>query len=686
MGERKAQAMRNDLHTWLSRLACAAVFLWGAEARAQSTLSVRSLAEGLQEPTGVAVHPVTGDIYVSEKATGKILVLKNGKMEPALAPNWVVTNVLPRWAITTQIPSEKWLAGTLQKPGAISISTNGALVVAEQEANGRILEFTPNEQGQYAVAKGVPVPWLDQEFQWRDLHADRGGRLYVVGADEVGSDFMKFGSALMREPDGNWWVIDFGPFANFCTFAISDRQDVMLLGDRNKGTLSWWEVDRHMMLGGSPEAAGRADLSSLAIYPDGSFILGLQTAPGKASLNRMDPFTGQKKVLSEEFKSIGDIEMDRKNGRYLVTDPVAGRLLECTFNPPLKFNEMAMRQMVRSIEGMMGMPSEAPAFLNTFFERLQTAAKDILPDDTTHSVQFNLSDIAGKMPIVAGRVQAKIEVEGAEEDPIDTVEFFLLFPSKVVMTETAVSPSLSFFTAKRKSGKVEQTKPVFEGDVGVYRLSGTNISKIASAPGGLHVPIVACGLDQDENGVHVNLSFLGAGIYGDYYLTLFQGPREQTAKLVVKSTSAESGTITYEASFMEEATISGMDGKITKEQLSNLLISGFGGGGGGNRSVGWLKLGQFPASMTVAFGDTGDSKLTGAAGGMKEMVEKKRLEMNMETATDIEALAPEDAAAPAASAPAAPEAGTPVPAESSPAAAPAEVAPAAPEGQKVPGP
>ena len=127
------------------------------------------------------------------------------------------------------------------------------------------------------------------------------------------------------------------------------------------------------------------------------------------------------------------------------------------------------------------------------------------------------------------------------------------------------------------------------------------------------MPIVACGLDQADGGVYVNLSFLGAGIYGDYYLTLFQGPREQRAKLAVKSDSSASGIITYEASFMDEATIEGMDGKITKEQLSNLLISGFGGGGGGNRSVGWLKLGQFPASMTVAFGDTGDTQLTGAA-------------------------------------------------------------------------
>lgn len=168
-------------------------------------------------------------------------------------------------------------------------------------------------------------------------------------------------------------------------------------------------------------------------------------------------------------------------------------------------------------------------------------------------------------------------------------------------------------------------------------MSGTNYSQVASAQGGLHIPIVVCGMDQADGGVYVNLSFLGAGIYGDYYLTLFQGPREQKAKLVVKSVEAASGNVTYEASFMEDAVIEGMQGStISKEQYSNLLISGFGGGAGANRSVGWLKLGQFPAQMTIAFGDSAmDTEVTSAQSGLKEIVEKKRVELSLETTEDI---------------------------------------------------
>ena len=134
----------------------------------------------------------------------------------------------------------------------------------------------------------------------------------------------------------------------------------------------------------------------------------------------------------------------------------------------------------------------------------------------------------------------------------------------------------------------------------------------------------------------MNLSFLGAGVYGDYYINLFQGPREQKAKLVVKSAASPSGNVSYDASFVDDMTVEGMDGKITKEQYSNLLISGFGGGSGANRSVGWLRLGQFPADKMVAFGDMDDTKLTGAASDLKEIVEKKRLERSLATATEIE--------------------------------------------------
>ena len=624
----------------LLRTAAAVLLLLTAAALAQQNpMSVKNLADGLPGAYGVARHP-DGTVYVSQLDAGQIVAIRDGRSTPALASGWKVSEDLPRWAIKEDVPLSKWMEAKLDHPGPLTISTNGTIYVAEQVPNGRILSFPPNpETGAYDTAVCIPVPWLDQQFQWYDILVDNFDRLYVVGMDEIGPDFMKFGSSLVRDQEGDWWVMDFGPFSRFNTFALSAKQDAMLLGDKSHGNISWWEVNRHIMMGGSAEAAGRSTLQSLAYYPDGSFVIGQIDSPTVASVMRMDPFSGQQVQLVSNLKSLGDIEMDRVKGCLYITDPAAGRVIEATPNPAMAYNEVAIRQIVRSIEGMSGIASEAPAFLNTFFDRLQDAAKDLLPDeDATHSVQFTLSDIAGKMPIVAGRVQTVMNVDGAEADPIDTLEFFLLFPSKIVMTEDSATPSLSFFSLKRKSGKIEQTKPIFKNEVGVYRMSGTNIFKVGTSGGGLYVPVVTCGLKSVDEGIHVDLAFLGTGVYDDYYLSLFQGPMQQTATLVVNADGSgtnDASTVTYEATFMEEATIEGLKGK-SQEKMSNLLISGFSGGGAGaNRSVGWLRLGKFPAQATVSYGDSDTGVSLAGAGGLKDVLDKKELELRQSAADEV---------------------------------------------------
>ena len=619
--------------------ACAAVVLLLACAagswaqKPEDALRTKVLASGLSKPTGVAIHPVTGDIYVSELGAGRIVKVGGGD---ALAPGWEMNAALPKWAVKEGMSLEDWLKASLDQPGSISISTNGILYVAEQKPNGRVIGFVPDAEkgGAWNMGTAIPIPWLDQEFQWRQVTVDGYGRLYVAGTDEIGNTFMQLGSCLVRDLNGDWWVVDHGPFAQFTCFTMSGQDDFMVLGDRREGTLAWWELEKHLMLGGSPSTTEKGhELKALSIHPSGAFVLGIENSKaGTAQLMRMDPHTQQKSMMLTGLKSIGAIALDRKNGRYIVTDPVAGQVIECTFPTQPRFTDSSIKQIMRSAAMFSGLSgaAEAPAFLNNFIERLtQAASHEFSDEDATHAVDFNISDIAGKLPIVAGRIRAAAEIVGVEDDPIETVEFFILFPSKMVLTEDSVTPSLSFFTATRKSGKMEQTRSLFTNDVTVKRLAGTNISTVATAAGGLQVPITVCGLSEEDGGIAVELSFLGMGIYNDYFLHLYQGPRDRTARLTVPTSTEESGFYTYEASFMDEATIEGMGGVKHKEEISNLLIAGFESGGGANRSVGWLHIGQYPASMLVGFGDA-EVQLTGAAAEMKDLVESKRVSSMME--------------------------------------------------------
>ena len=130
---------------WVGLLAGMAWLAGAGASSGQYSLATKTLAEGLQQPHGVAVDPRNGDVYVSEMGSGRIAAIRNGRAEPALAAGWTVEEDLPRWAIADDMPLEKWMAGSLTKPGPISISSNGTLYVAEQVPNGRILEFRPDE-------------------------------------------------------------------------------------------------------------------------------------------------------------------------------------------------------------------------------------------------------------------------------------------------------------------------------------------------------------------------------------------------------------------------------------------------------------------------------------------------------------------------------------------------------------
>lgn len=615
-----------------------------AQGRASYRMRRTELAGGLKSPHGVAINPQTGDIVFSERGAGTISAIhEGGRPSPIVYDGSFRVDMtdLPKWAITENATEETWASTSLRAPGPIAVGADGTIYVAEQLPEGRILSFSPDAVGNYPVAKPIPVPWLRQEFQWFDLAVDRNDRFYVTGMDMVGHEALRFGSALVRDVDGDWWVMDFGPFSQFRSLTLSAREDIAILGDGARGTLTWWEVNRHVMVGGSPDTAGNGTFQGVSIYPDGSFLLAVSDSPNVSVLRRFDPYSGAQTTCADSFREITAIAIDRDNVRYLVTDAAAGALYELKpEDEGVKFSEPIMRQIARSAEGAGGFMdyAEAPAFMNNFFERLQNVAQDLIPasSDETHSTQFTLGDIAGKLPIIAGRIRTVANIEGIEDDPIETMEFFLLFPSKMVITDKVVTPSVSFFYAVRKSGKIEQTRPVLQGKVKVLRLSGGKTSTVGHAESGLMVPVIACGMGERDNGIAINLSFQGMGVYKDYYVSLFQSGPEQSARIVVKDPGSRTGYITYEASFMEEMDIEGMQGEaVTREEVSNLLVSGF--GGGGVSSVGWLRLGQYPASMLVGFGsDEGSEGGTiGASGALKDVLAAKDMEMRQEVAQEV---------------------------------------------------
>ncbi len=588
------------------------------------------LARGLQGPDGIAIHPITKDIYVAESKANRVAVIRNGAAAPVVESGWSVPEPVPNWAISKAKPREAWIQGKLNSPGGIAFSTNGHLFVVEQVPRGRILEFIPDAAGKFTTARAIPVPWLDRGYAWQDIKVTADGRLFVVGSDADFATGPKFGTTLMRDVAGEWWVVDYGPFVDFSGICLARNEDILVVAERPKGSLTWWDAVRHLPIGAAGEVTAESELESVALLPDGAFVLAQKaTAKGKdARLLRLDPLNGQVSVLAEGLNSIGMVVLNANTGTLLATDPEAGLLLECKPRTKLEYSEYLLRRSLDGYEMSQGFtPRKAPNFLMNFVNKV--GVEDNRDDrgegekPGSMQMQFTLKDFSRKIPLIAGKIKTAAPDNPEEKDPVTQLDFVLLFPGRALLGGSAATPSLSFFSARRQSGKSEQTKLLFENMV-VRKKDAQGQWVDKSSTGHLFVPIVSAGLKKEERGVNVNLVFLGLGIYDDYYLNLWSGT-ENRGRLTVESTGGI--RTSYDTTFTET---------IANEEVKNLVVAGF--DPSEESGIGWLNIGKWPVGAAVGIGDTELKRFASVNEEIAQMIEKKEAELRISMGADMEDL------------------------------------------------
>ena len=103
----------------------------------------------------------------------------------------------------------------------IAFNEKGHLFVTEDVAHGRLLEFVPNEDGLRLKAHAIPIPWLQMPYSWESVTIAKDGRLFLAGSTTENGPGIFYGTVLMRDPGGEWWIVDYGPFASFSSLALS---------------------------------------------------------------------------------------------------------------------------------------------------------------------------------------------------------------------------------------------------------------------------------------------------------------------------------------------------------------------------------------------------------------------------------------------------------------------------------
>lgn len=564
------------------------------------SIPTRILAQGLSSPDGVAVHPRTGEVYVSEETTGRIVVLRNGVALPVIADAFEVEDSLPPWAVTQQRPMAAWLHPRLRNPEGLCFTPAGTLLVAEDAPNGRVLEFIPDADGRFGKARAIPIPWNQEGYAWEHVLASTDGRLFVSGSAAESGPGVFFGAVLMRDRAGEWWVVDYGPFASFTGLALSADQEILVVGEEVGGAVSWWDTERHEELGFTQEVLPRVE--SVAALPDGTFLalqesntpLGQALKQGHPEARggrivRINPETGDIREVARGFSSLEGMAYQHSSGKLWLTEDGTGRVLELEPGFQLLDHDVLARfQHTREVGQGRG-PKKWPDFLRQFISNLGVAPVDEDAQtlfglrgnggsDNEQARPLTLQEFAEKVPFVAGKVTVDKAVGPVGKDPLEEISFVMFYPNQSVRSSRGTSPSLSLFSAKYQSGRVERSREMIGARSTSFRIGEPGTAS-PSGPADLYLPLGSANVRQEKGSTRLTLSFMGVDVLDDYLLALNVGGTE-SGHLTLNL--RQGGKETYDVSFLEKDA----NGNLRR----NLVVAGLDRGTAKN--FGWYKLGN----------------------------------------------------------------------------------------------
>lgn len=477
------------------------------------TFSMEVIATGLTQPDGLAVHPLTGEVYVSEETKGRISVLRGGRAVPVIHGSFPVRSESDPAARNST---------TLNSPEGITFSPEGDLYAVEDVGQGRVLRFSPDGRGGYGQALSITVPDLGEPYAWESVAFAPDGRLFLAGSSYEASTGWGYSSVIHRDADQTWWMMDHGPLASFSAVAMAQEEPVVIVGDESVGSLTWWDIDLRRELQTQTHSLG--GIEGLCALPDGTVVVAVERAEKGGRLLRVDPAGGQVTIIAEQLGSLESVIYDRKSGRLLVTEDSSGRVLAFRPSKPIEPSHTLMKIARRSSEAQRGIPPrQTPDFLRKFMRNVGVELVDHQEDSRVgrpgKKPVMTLEELGRRIPMVAGRVQ--VEAMPGVDDPVTEISFLSLFPNQISQIGGQTIPSLCLYAAKRRSGQVDHSQTLKGIKGGAFnRETGW---KTMAENSFLMLPLATCSTVQNSNGVTVVLTFLGLDRMEDSFLTLNYG-------------------------------------------------------------------------------------------------------------------------------------------------------------------
>ena len=484
-------------------------------------LPADELAKGLRGPDGIAIDPLTGEIYVSEENAAAIVRIKpNGARQVVIdATNPVYEEEDGRW--------EK--VEGLRSPEGLALDGRGRLHVVEDVPGGRLIVFDLREKLSKVGVSGkvVSLPIEDSRYAWESIDLRPSGELLLAGSSmesflgkgERGGLFR--GAILYRDARGEWWMPLNHAMASYSAACFSVDGKYALFACEITGNVGCLDLQSHYLRTSFSEHVFNSP-EGLCALPGGSMLV----AEEGGKIYRLDPTTDSLQLIHDNAGTIETVAWGRDPRRVLITDDQRGALVSLALKAGLDFRASA--------GSIFDIPFEKRS---TPVEMIPDQCPDYLAGvlalggyDPNRGGKLTFRDFARRYCLISVDAEATLAPrQKPVEDPIRRIQFVIVAPYLIGYQEGELIWSSSGFTVVKESGETVKTglvkRQIVHGDLLECRFTPVGGQTIA-----LPMPFSA----RVNNEGHVSVNFMGMGVTPDFYLVLDTNDPDRSIMVVIQ--------------------------------------------------------------------------------------------------------------------------------------------------------
>ena len=480
-------------------------------------LAADVVAMGLQGPAGMAMDPLSGDLYVAERDGNRISCIRSKEVHVGLDHAFEIDTALPDWAVGMGRTEEFWTEARLRSPVDVSFDRNGVMYVAEAGIGGRLVRFDPGEVP-FRTGQIVSTPWLHGDYAYTGIVIDRHDRMFLTARQSRKDTVLPSGSALVRDEEGAWWMMDYGPFSDFAAPVVDADGEFVVLCDRQGADICWYDYAGQVNIGVLEQLYG---VRHIAVTQGGCTLATLEKADGSWSVIEVDPNAAVLREWIGGLTALGGMYIDPVSGAVYLSLAAEGKVLRLQRTDVVAAQNKLKLMRMNFLRERDLPPTRWPKFFRSFMEELAVIEPIDKRSEARDGVRrsLTLAEFTQAMPVIAGKAAATLlPDQGAVDDPIVDVSFAMFMPNQSMSRRGTLAPSISLFCVRHRSGVKRTTRFMptrFGQDVQEDMAWEDAPMAFVSFPTGFEAqrsPLA----DSDM----VRVYFLGMGLGPDYHIDL----------------------------------------------------------------------------------------------------------------------------------------------------------------------